>query len=303
MSDLTTGLVSRRALLQGGALVLSGGGSLLHSLALLGAGSPKAVKPVVRMGLVTDIHYADKPAAGKRYYRESLTKFDKCLDHFNATEVEFAVEMGDFIDLAGTVEDEIRHLKTIDEKFSRFSGERHYVLGNHCVDGLNKKEFFANCAAREPFYSFDQGPCHFVILDACYRSDGVSYGHRNFEWTDPNIPPHELQWLREDLDRTDKMTFVFAHQRLDIEGAHAVNNAAAVREALEEGNKVVAVFQGHNHINEHKLINGIHYCTLTALVEDSGPEANAFATVDLFADRSLRIHGFYRQANHQLSAG
>ncbi len=299
-----TPTMSRRALLQGGALVLSSGASVFHSLAgMAGEGlGPDEADPIVRLGLVTDIHYADKPAAGKRFYRESLGKLDRCLEHFAKSKVEFAVELGDFIDLAGTVEEEIHHLKTIDEKFAEFTGPRHYVLGNHCVDGLNKKQFFANSAAREPHYSFDHGPCHFIVLDACYRSDGQDYGHRNFDWTDANIPAHEIEWLREDLDRTDKRTFVFVHQRLDIEGAHAVNNAAEVRKVLEEGNKVVAVFQGHNHLNAHQQIGGIHYCTLTALVEESGPEANAFATAEIFPDHSLKIHGFYRQDHHQLGA-
>ncbi|MFW6171526.1 MAG: hypothetical protein ACODAD_13635 [Planctomycetota bacterium] len=86
----------------------------------------------------------------------------------------------------------------------------------------------------------------------------------------------------------------------NIAGQHAVNNAAEVREILNQGNNVMAVFQEHNHINEHKLVEGIHYCTLAALVEGSGPESNAFASADVFADGSLRVHGLYRQANHEL---
>lgn len=300
MTNLFSCPISRRAILQGGALVLAGSRSLTQSLSALAKDSPEAAQPLLSIGLITDIHYADKKKAGSRYYRQSVEKLDKCVAHFNHIQADFAVELGDFIDLAGSVEEEIRHLKTIDEKFSEFSGERHYVLGNHCVDGLNKKQFFANCGARRPYYSFDQGPFHFIILDACYRSDGVAYGHRNFAWTDANVPSHELEWLRDDLDRTDKRTFVFVHQRLDIAGQHAVNNAAEVREILNQGNNVMTVFQGHNHINEHKLVEGIHYCTLAALVEGSGPESNAFATADVFADGSLRVHGLYRQANHEL---
>lgn len=170
MTNFTLPRVSRRAFMQCGSLVLAGGSSLASSMAAVAEGAPEAPKRLLRIGLVTDIHYADKQAAGDRYYRESLGKLEKCIAHFNENDTDFAVELGDLIDLAGTVKDEIHHLKTIDEKFAAFPGERHYVLGNHCVDGLNKKEFFANCGAREPFYSFDHGPFHFIILDSSSSS-------------------------------------------------------------------------------------------------------------------------------------
>ena len=38
---------------------------------------------------------------------------------------------------------------------------------------------------------FDRGGFHFVVLDACFRSDGVPYGRKNFKWTDTKIPPAE----------------------------------------------------------------------------------------------------------------
>jgi hypothetical protein len=65
------------------------------------------------------------------------------------------------------------------------------------------------------------------------------------------------------------------------------------------GTLVLAVFQGHSHKTDHKEINGIHYCTIAAMVEGSGEENNAFATIDIFTDGSIRVTGFYRQAGYQ----
>lgn len=94
-----------------------------------------------------------------------------------------------------------------------------------------------------------------------------SSGRKNSVWSDANIPAHELDWLRADLRATDKPTIVFAHQRLDLAGQHAVKNASEVRKTLESSGKVRAVFQGHSHKNEHQEISGVHYCTLVAMVE------------------------------------
>ena len=49
--------------------------------------------------------------------------------------------------------------------------------------------------------------------------------------------------------------------------ADVVRNAADVRAILERSGKVLAAFHGHDHAGNHKVINGIHYYTLIAVVE------------------------------------
>ena len=95
-----------------------------------------AEEPVsnVRFGLVTDMHYADKPSAGTRHYRDALKKLEEAATEFDRANPKpsFVVELGDFIDAADSVETESRYLKTIDRTFRTVASERHYVLGNHC---------------------------------------------------------------------------------------------------------------------------------------------------------------------------
>jgi alkaline phosphatase len=136
------------------------------------------------------------------------------------------------------------------------------VLGNHCVDTLTKDEFLGGVGQARSFYSFDREGVHFVVLDACYRADGEPYGRRNFTWTDANVPPAELEWLEADLQASTGAAIVFAHQRLDVATDHGVRNGAAVRQVLERSGRVVAVLQGHNHQNDYREINGIHYAAL-----------------------------------------
>jgi alkaline phosphatase len=252
----------------------------------------------LRIGLLTDMHHADKEPAGTRYYRETLGKLKEAASEFQKKQLSFVVELGDFIDAAESVEIEQEYLRTINREFAKLSNDRHYVLGNHCVDTLKKEEFLAEVQQEKSYYSFDRGDWHFIVLDACFRSDGEPYQRKNFEWTDANIPTEELAWLEKDLESTDKKTIVFAHQRLDVSNNHGVKNNAQVRKIFEASKKVQLVLQGHSHQNDLKEIGDIHYCTLVAMIEGSGPENNGYSTMFLHDEGKIVLTGFRHQSSH-----
>jgi hypothetical protein len=62
--------------------------------------------------------------------------------------------------------------------------------------------------------------------------------------------------------------------------------------------KIAAVLEGHSHRNFLGTVNGIPYCVIRAMVEAAGPENNAFAVVELFADGSIAIRGEFQQASY-----
>lgn len=252
----------------------------------------------LRVALVTDMHYADKAPGGSRHYRETLKKLEEAGTYFEKHKPTFLVELGDFIDKADSVEVEQRYLKTVNSEFSTICKNRHYVLGNHCVDTLRKEEFLGQVGQEKSYYSFDQDGVHFVVLDACFRSDGQPYGRNNSQWDDANIPPAELEWLQADLKANKKPVIVFAHQRLDISSRHGVKNNAAVRKIFEASGQVAAVFQGHSHKNDLKNINGIHYCTLVAMVEGSGVDNNGYSLLDIKPDGTIHLSGSRKQVSH-----
>jgi alkaline phosphatase len=287
-------MFSRRALLQNSTLCLAGlgGGKVLST--------ESEAKPLLRVGLMTDLHYADKPPTKTRFYREALAKLDEAVEAMNREKPALVIELGDFIDQADSVEKEIEWLKTMESHFARLSMPRHYVLGNHCVGTLTKEEFTANTKATGSFESFEAGGVTFVILDACFRSDGTPYSRKNFDWKDANVPKDELSWLENQLSKASGPVIVLAHQRLDADKAQAVQNAAEVRSLLEKSGKVLAVFQGHSHKNDYQQITGIHYTTLVAMVEGSGAENNGYTMLDVLSDGSLRLNGFRKQANRDL---
>ena len=322
MPDLQT----RRHFICTGAMVLAGAvaGCATRpekSQAAQALRAPSGPSPALRFGLVTDIHYADKNADGTRVYRDSLAKMRAAVAALNdvaqkdATGMAFAVTLGDQVDYAGddtsapNVATELGWLKTIEAEWAKINAPRHYVLGNHCVFSLTKEEFFANTAARPAPYSFDApfigatGAIHFIVLDACFTSAGLPYGRRNFDWRDSNLPAAQLDWLASDLEKSSHPVIILAHQRLDGDtsngaGDFQVKNAAAARRILEKSGKITAVLQGHWHKNFLATVNNIPYCVFRAIVEDPGPENNAFACVEVYPDYSVAIRGNFRQSNY-----
>lgn len=294
--------LSRRAVLRGGTLWLAAGaygaGFVGRSVEAGDTAESSDADNPLRFALVTDLHYADKPPAGSRHYRETLDKFAEAAERFSQQRPDFMVELGDLIDAADSVESELRWLRRIDREFAAACDDRHYVLGNHCVDTLTKEEFLGNVQREKSYYSFDRGGFHFVVLDSCFRSDGEPYGRRNFQWTDPNIPAEQLEWLADDLKKNERKTIVFAHQRLDVSNNYGVNNCEQVRQILERSGQIQAVFQGHSHKNDYHEIGGIHYVTLVAMVEGSGPDSNAYSLASLH-DGKIAVEGFRRQESYR----
>lgn len=287
--------LNRRSFLYNGSRYLLAAGVGLSAVPQVLASQDK---PAVRFAMMTDLHHADKQMRINRYYRKTLDKLKAAADELKKAKPAFVVELGDIIDKAPEVEVELAYLKQVHLAFSKLPGDKHYVLGNHCIDTLTKEEFLGVVGQDKSYYSFDKGGVHFIVLDACFLKDGTPYGRNNSRWNDANFPNEELGWLAKDLKQTGNKAIVFVHQRLDVDNGYAVNNAGAAREILEDAGNVLAVFQGHSHKNDHKVINGIHYCVHRAMVEGGEADDNGFSTIDVFADGTVRLKGFYDQQDY-----
>jgi len=279
---------------------------LVAALAIPAAQAP----PLVRFGVVTDIHYADTDPVGTRAYRESIGKLAECVQVMNAKGVAFLVELGDFKDQDKTP-DEARtlgYLQKIESVLAGFRGPRYHVIGNHDTDSLSKAQYLAaapnaGIVPNATRYTFVSGGVRFVVLDASHRRDGSDYDHGNFDWSDSNIDTPQLDWLTKTLAASADPAIVFVHQQLDGSGAYYVKNAAAVREVLEKSGKVIAVLQGHRHEGAFSTINGIPYVTFKGLIEGAGPWNSSYSIVDVMPDLGVRILGYRRAESRAFRAG
>ena len=278
---------------------------LLKSQVLFGAEGKDA--PLVRFGMVTDLHYADidmgpcLPPVGDRYYRESCTKLKEAVDAMNVVKPDFMIELGDFKDMTRDRAGTLACLDRIESVFAGFNGDRYHVLGNHDFDCITQEDYLAHVrnagqAKTLPNYAFEKNGVTFIVLDACYDSKMRHYSCSN-PWDDANVPPEELAWLERELAKAKGPAIVFCHQRLDTRAweKHEVKNAAAVRMILERSGKVKAVFTGHEHFGGADFRGGIVYYSLRALAVGTGADENSYAVASLYPNGTLCVKG-YRKA-------
>lgn len=304
MQHHSTERLGRRAFLVQGTLFITGA-NMIPALASNEIFADSAVdEPILRVALMSDIHFAEKEPRINRYYKESLSKLQAAAKTLEKQKLDFLVELGDFIDSVGSVDGDKKNLRTVNDELAKIASLRHYVLGNHCVETLTKEEFLAEVGQEKSYYSFDRNGYHFVVLDGTFRQDGIPYGRKNADWKDTKFPKEEIEWLKEDLADTKLPAILFLHQRLDLENLHAysVKNADEIRAVLEASEKVRLVVQGHYHKGDYKEIAAIPYCTLSAVIEGSGETNNAFSLLEITQNGNMKLHGFFKQKNHDFPA-
>ena len=266
-------------------------------------------KPILRFGMLSDVHYADRELAGTRYYRQSYGKVQEFVDLMNSQKVNFVIELGDFKDQDSVPNESntLNYLTTIESVFHQFNGLTYHVLGNHDMDGISKEQFLNRVTnscipPSKSYYSFNQNSFHFIVLDGNFTKEGKEYDHGNFSWNDAFIPEMEVNWLKDDLKSNKFPVIVFIHQMLDDSKSveQSVRNAADIRHVLEQSGKVLCVFQGHVHEERYSLINNIHYYSVNAVVDGDGPENNSYEIVDIYNDGSLKINGYRRATDREL---
>jgi len=128
------------------------------------------------------------------------------------------------------------------------------ALGNH---EHNDKQFFEFFDMTLPYYSFNWGNAHFVVLDTDVANVADTPSAREAFWA------VEKKWLEEDLARNQASAFRF------VTGHHAPMTAVESRQGttkqmeeaipIYEKYHVQAALFGHDHNYQHYLKNGIHY--------------------------------------------
>ena len=106
----------------------------------------------MKIGLVADPQYADKPTAGTRHYRESLWKLGEAIDTFNFSNVDFVQNLGDIIDSDWESYNSI--IPIYDELNPDI--ENYQLLGNHdfAIDTTHLKDMLDRLSMPNFYYSY-----------------------------------------------------------------------------------------------------------------------------------------------------
>jgi len=199
----------------------------------------------VRFGVITDIH--------QDIMHDAVSRLRIFVDEMNAEETDFIIQLGDFCRPYDYNEDFL-------SLFNNHEGLEYHVIGNHEMDGGFTKDSVVKYLGMENnYYSYDQKGFHFIVLDGNDKNPdpGGASGYARF------IGEEQFNWLKSDLESTEKQVVIFSHQGL--QGVFAVENADKIRALLENVNetagyqKVIASFNGHSHSDTVFRINDIYY--------------------------------------------
>lgn len=219
------------------------------------------MKKDILFGICADVHQgwcgADYSAALKKFITEA-----------NEREADFIIQLGDFANPGKLGELALAEWK-------KFNGPAYHVLGNHDAEGCGKEKAMQFLAMDKKYYSFDSGKYHFIVLDTNYIKIGKEYIDYYSERHDPaffscHISSEQLEWLRKDIDSTDKRCFVFTHAALAV-GDWTVQNLhelQAIFWAANEKagyNKVTMCFSGHDHADAYLCQGGVHYVLVNSM--------------------------------------
>tara|TARA_Y100001972_G_C7658015_1_gene331537 strand:- start:1081 stop:1998 length:918 start_codon:yes stop_codon:yes gene_type:complete len=258
-------------------------------------------------GAVADVQYADVESAGKRHYRGSLKKLEKCLSIFNDHDLAFVVHLGDLID---------RDYNNFVEPltiFERSKAPVHYVIGNHefAVADSVKKKVRGLLKNKKGYYDFEFGNVRFVVLDgmdislyasvegtkpyhkakAIYDSLKEAGANNAYPWNG-GLGSKQLSWLDKVLsksDRKEQHVILFSHFPLLPETGLQLWNNHNVLELISDHPSVVASITGHHHAGEYVLYGGVHHLTLKGIVE--AEQETTCGIIDVYGDK-LIVNGY-----------
>lgn len=221
------------------------------------AASEKPRKKAIRIGWITDLHHGTA--------KNSIQRLQAFLADASKRKLDFILQGGDFCHPIPSAE-------PLMKVWNGYPGDRYHVLGNHDMDKGTKDDIMKFWGMKEKNYSFDKGDFHFVVLDCNYifkNGEYIDYANSNYFIDQQNrdlVNPEQIEWLKKDLELTNKQTIIISHQAFDeIWDGWSVPNRHLVRKVIDDANnrtgfqKVIACFCGHHHVDDHSYINKVHY--------------------------------------------
>jgi len=289
-------------------------------LVMAGRGDAQSVQadeqPSLTFGVIADPQYADYPAKGTRYYRNSIRKLQVAIKELNQQPLDFVVTLGDVIDR------DFASFKAIMPLYDALKSPHRLVLGNHdfSVADEDKHRVMAAMGMKKNYYSEVRGDWRMIYLDGTevstfrYPKDDTrtaaaeqllqklkkSAVPQAAPWNEA-IGKKQMAWLKQELDAAKVMrqrVIVFNHYPACPQGdAHNLWNADEVVELIAGYPHVAAYMNGHNHVGNYAEHKGCHYVNFKGMVETEN--TSAYAIVKCFDDR-IEIDGIGAEPDREL---
>lgn len=236
----------------------------------------------MKFAILTDIHLGPEG-----YYKGILRRISKdvkiFLDDFvdemnNNVKPEFVVILGDLVNDVDEATDK-NNIDYIVKLLKKLECPVYYVSGNHDLKNISEDELVNLFNQKKLYYSFDSGSFHFIVLFSRVSENRTIW-----------IPEEQKEWLKQDLNKTDKKSVVFVHHGLadqDLTGNPwfegrpencLIANRKEIRNIFSKSNKVIASFNSHLHWDKQDIHDNIPYFTIQSLTENEDNKGIASET-------------------------
>lgn len=253
----------------------------------------------MKIAIVNDIHIG-KGMEHKGKYRASSHLVEGLLDNFlksilDQHQPDLLINLGDLIRSEERDLDIDRYRKAL-SSFNKLDVPIIHVVGNHELRRMRLTD-----------------------VEACWNHKQNSYGSQfyhgiNLIWLGLELDPHnyrirrlpdnQLDWLKEELARSNHPTLIFTHCAIDdhnVKGnfffeaydgqdstALFLKNQTEIRKVIASCKHVISVIQAHLHYFHVKEMEGMPYITCPAMgdnicgpnVEDNVPEIYTLLSYD-----------------------
>ena len=256
----------------------------------------------IRFGIISDPQYSDIDDMKGREYRKSLEKLDTAIARLNSEDLDFVIQLGDFID------HEFESFAPALKVWEKLKHQSYHVLGNHdfCVRSPHKQDVLKTLGMEEAYYSFVLQGFRFIALNGnglslnafdegseMYKFSEDYWESLNCEsqWWNGAVDAKQLNWFEEELkeaERAGQSVIVFCHYPLFSKARFVLWNSQEVLDLLESYSCVKVWMNGHFHEGAYTRKGNRHFWTVKGMVQFSDA---TFAVADL-SDSKLKVFGF-----------
>lgn len=258
--------------------------------------------PLLRIGLIADVQYADKDTAGNRRYRQAAEKLRAAVADFAGQKLDFVVDLGDLIDGHGT--QSMAEMQQMLALYATLKVPVHHVVGNHDLV-IGRPAMLHAFGLARGYYEWRVAGWRFIALDAMEISTIGPLGpeekalaqeilarHPDLQTYNGALTARQLAWLAdrlEDARRCGERVIVFSHLPTALVASNAYHmpwNYEEEEAVIAGAGCVAAYICGHHHQGGYAHYRGTHHLTMPALVE--APEnSNTYAVLEVYPDRLL----------------
>jgi alkaline phosphatase len=191
-------------------------------------------------------------------------------------------------------------LTLVKKLFDRSSVEKYWVVGNHDLRSVNKKQWKKVLGIDYLYKSFEVGEYEIIILDSNFNSEDKDVDPDTYN-TRGRISDEEMDWLQKELGSAEKPVIIFMHHQPLWDNEVASNsrfpgNARNMQELFSK-NRVLAVFAGHLedlYVNEK---DGVKYYLLPGFIKNKKYQ-KTFSAITV-KDREITVDMSYLKSDEE----